>query len=216
MFWRENLNIYLDESGDLGFKPRGTNYFTIAFIVTENRYNLKRCVKRTKRKFKIPPEIEIKGSATRKEIKEDLFKRIGKLQVEIHSITVKKKNVKRRLRQDTNILYNYMVGLSLVERILEAKKGETVTIVVDRRIISITSGFNFNEYIRYKVWYDGNRQDIELNICHVDSHKAFSIQAIDVICNSVFRKYQRKDSSLIGILQKQGKVKTEKRLFFSI
>lgn len=209
------MNIYLDESGDLGFEPGGTDYFTIAFIVTENRYNLKRCVKRIKRKFKIPPEIEIKGSTTRKEIKEDLLKRIGKLQVEIHSITVKKNKVKKRLRQDTNILYNYMVGLSLVERIFEAKKGETVTIIVDRRIISITSGFNFDEYIRYKVWYEGNRQDIELNIYHVDSHKTFCIQAIDVICNSIFRKYQRNDLSLIEMLQKQGKIRTEKRLFFS-
>jgi len=208
------MYIYLDESGDLGFEPGGTDYFTISFIVTGNRYGLKRCVKRTKRKFKIPPEIELKGSTTRKEIKEDLLKRIGKLQVEIHSITVMKSNVESKLRKDTNILYNYMVGLSLVERILKMEKGGTVTIVVDRRIISITSGFNFNEYMRYKIWYEGNRQDIALNIYHVDSHKAFSIQAIDIICNSIFRKYQRDDLSLIEVLQKQGRIKSDKSLFF--
>lgn len=132
--------------------------------------------------------------------------------MEVHAITVKKENVEPKLRKDTNILYNYMVGLSLVERILQEPVGAKVVINVDRRIISITSGFNFNEYLRYKIWYERERRDIDLDIHHLDSHKAYAIQGIDVICNSIFRKYSSNNYGLFNIIR--GKVKSDKKLFF--
>ena len=113
----------------------------------------RRCVKAVKIKHHIPREVELKGNTTREVVKKDLLSRFLKLDMEVHAITVKKENVEPKLRKDTNILYNYMVGLSLVERILWEPAGAKVVINVDRRIISITSGFNFNQYLSYKIWY---------------------------------------------------------------
>jgi len=149
------LYIYLDESGDLGFSGESTPYFSIAFLVIEKSVLFKRCVKRIKIKYGIPRDEELKGSTTQKEIKTALLKRIRELPVEIRSITVKKENVEDKLRMDANILYNYMVGLSLVEKILQLPKNSDVIVVVDRRITSITSGFKFDEYLRYKIWFEG-------------------------------------------------------------
>jgi len=206
------MYVYLDESGDLGFGQGGTKYFTIAFVVAENPVPFRRCVKRVKIKHHIPRDVELKGNTTRALIKKDLLGRFMKLDMEVHAITVKKKNVEPKLRRDTNILYNYMVGLSLVERILEEPVNARVVINVDRRIIAITSGFNFNEYLRYKIWYEGERRDINLEIQHLDSHEAYAIQGIDVICNSIFKKYNSNNYRLFNIIQ--GKVKSDKRLFF--
>ena len=206
------MYVYLDESGDLGFGQGGTKYFTIAFVIAETPILFRRYVKAVKTKHHIPRQVELKGSTTREVIKKDLLSRFLKLDMEVHAITVKKENVEPKLRKDTNILYNYMVGLSLVERILQEPGGAKVVIDVDRRIISITSGFNFDQYLRYKIWYEKERRDIDLEIHHLDSHQAYAIQGIDVICNSIFRKYNSNNYSLFNIIR--GMVKSDKKLFF--
>ena len=207
------ISIYLDESGDLGFGQGGSKYFTIAFVVVKDPIHFIRCVKETKIKHNIPRNVELKGNTTKAVIKEDLLGKLQKLNIEVHAITARKKNVEPKLRKDTNILYNYMVGLLLVERILSEPKGAKVIINVDRRVIAITSGFKFNEYLRYKTWYEGQRQDIDLEIHHRDSHKNYAIQGIDIICNSIFKKYNSNNYELFNIIQ--GKVKSDRRLFFN-
>jgi len=206
------VHIYLDESGDLGFGQGGTEYFTIAFVAVSDPVAFRRCVKAVKMRHHIPREVELKGNTTREIIKKDLLTRFLRLDLEVHAITVKKENVEHKLRKDTNILYNYMVGLSLVERILLEPVGARVVINVDRRVISITSGFNFNQYLRYKIWYERERQDLDLRIHHLDSHEAYPIQGIDIICNSIFRKYNSGNCTLFNVIR--GKVKSDKRLFF--
>lgn len=206
------MYVYLDESGDLGFGEGGTRYFTIAFVVMEDPIPFRRCVKQVKRKYDIPKNEELKGNTTRAVIKKDLLNKFLKLDIEVHAITVKKKNVELKLRRDTNILYNYMVGLSLVERILQEPAGAKVIVDVDRRITSITSGSRFNEYLKYKIWYEKERQDVDLEINHLDSHAAYAIQGIDVICNGIFRKYNSNNYALFNIIQ--DKVRSDRRLFF--
>jgi hypothetical protein len=164
-------------------------------------------------KYSIPRSVELKGNTTRGIIKEDLLFRFQKIDMELHAITVRKKNVDPKLRKDTNILYNYVVGLSLVDRVIEETAGAKVSINVDRRVISITSGFKFNEYIRYKVWYENKRPDIDLEIKHLDSHRNHAIQGIDVICNSIFKKYNSNNYGLFKIIG--NRVKSDRRLFFS-
>ena len=207
------LNIYLDESGDLGFSQGSSKYFTIAFVVVKDPVLFARCVKETKIRYKIPRKVELKGSTAREVVKKDLLNKLRKLDIEIHAITVKKKNIDARLRKDKNILYNYIVGLLLVDCILAKPAGTKVLINVDRRVISVTSGFKFNEYLKYKIWYENARQDIDLEVRHLYSHTKHSIQGIDVICNSLFRKYNSNNPTLFNIIK--DKVKCEKRLFFS-
>ena len=207
------IYIYLDESGDLGFEHGGTKYFTIVFAIVKSPIHFKRCVKKVKVKYHIPRDEELKGYTTRESIKKDLLRRFAKLDIEVHAITARKKNVDLKLRKDTNILYNYVVGLSLIERILQEPADASVLINVDRRVISITSGFKFNDYLRYKIWYEGRRPDINLEIKHLDSHENYAIQGIDVICNSIFRKYSSNNCRLFNIIQ--SKVGSDKRLFFS-
>jgi len=207
------MYIYLDESGDLGFGEGSTEYFTIAFIVLEIPVLFSRCIRHIKEKYNIPQSVELKGNKTRKAIKKDLLQRLCHLNIEIHAITVKKENVDEKLRSNTNILYNYMVGLSLVKRVLQEQRNAKVIVQVDKRITSVTSGFRFNDYLKYKILYEAERRDINLNIHHLESHSSYAIQGIDVICNSIFRKYNSCDSSLFDVIR--SKVKSDRRLFFS-
>lgn len=205
------MYIYLDESGDLGFGQGGSKYFTIAFSVMKNPIPFRRYVKKVKIKHNIPRDVELKGNTTRLFIKEELLNKFAGLEIEVHAITVKKANVLPKLRRNTNILYNYMVGLSLAERILAEKLPIKVSINIDRRVISVPA-LQIEEYLKSKIWLEGKRLDIDIKINHLDSHEAYAIQGIDIICNSVFRKYNWNNYRLFNIIQ--SKVKSDKKLFF--
>jgi hypothetical protein len=207
------MYVYLDESGDLGFSQRSTRYLTIAFVVLENPIPFGRCVRKIKKKYGIPRNVELKAYNTKELIKSDLLNSFMSHDMEFHAITVKKSNVEPKLRRNTNILYNYTVGLLLVERILKEPKDTKVVINVDRRIIKVPTGFNFNQYLINKIWYENERSDIDLNIYHLDSSQSYAIQGIDVVCNSIFRKYNSTYYRLFNIIK--GKVKSDKRLFFN-
>jgi hypothetical protein len=208
------IYIYLDESGDLGFSGGGSKYFTIAFLVTERPVEVKRVIKRIKQKYKIPRNVELKANTTKRNIRKDLLNKFSRLEIEIQSITVKKKNVDLKLQGDTNILYNYMVGLSLGERIVRSElQNAKVNIIVDKRTISVTSGFKFDEYLKYKVWYEKGRKDIDFQIQHLESHRVYGLEAIDNIVNAIFRKYNSSDFELFNIIQ--GEITYDKTLFFN-
>lgn len=202
--------IYLDESGDLGFSPGSSNYFVITFIATKDKTPLKRAVRKVKNKYQLPYSFELKGNTTPPKIKEELLKRIASLDIDISTIVMNKAKVTPRLRQDTNILYNYVLGLIVVPYIC---KQSLVTIVVDRRVVSVTSGFKLDEYLAYKVWYE-NLAEVLMQIQHEDSKWTLSLQAADVVCNSIFRKYESGDERFYNLIR--GKIKEELKLFMQV
>ena len=206
-------HFYLDESGDLGFSEGSSNYFTIAFIGVQDTVELLRVIRKVKRKYGISRNDELKGSSTRDPIKIDLLSRLSQLDIEIYSITARKRNVEEKLQRDKNILYNYILGLLLVDRIISEKANSHICINVDKRITSVTSGFKLNDYLKYKIWYEAKRPDINMSINHCDSRLFDAIQGIDVICNSIYKKYSSNNYTFFNVIK--NKVKEDRRLFFT-
>ncbi len=204
------MTIYLDESGDLGFGSGGSKYFVISFIVTNNPDQIKRVVRDAKIKFNLPTNYEIKGSGTTPRVKNYLLQRLAQTDIEIHAIVMNKLNVYERLRSDENILYNYVLGLVLVPCLVNTGQ-QKVSIVVDKRIVSVTSGFKLDEYLKYKVWYE-NLKDVDMSIHHEDSKYTLGIQAVDVISNSIYRKYEIGDETYYNVVKSL--IKENKKLFF--
>ena len=196
--------IYLDESGDLGFSGGGSDHFIITFLCTDDTIGLKRAVRVTKKRYKLPKKYELKGSGSPARIKKHLLKELSKLDIEVHSIVMKKSNVIPRLRRDKNILYNYVLGRVLVPYVLTQ---QYVSITVDRRGPPV----KLDEYLKCKVWYE-KFDNVEMNILHADSRSTPEIQAVDVISYSIFRKYERKDDFLYKLIE--SKIERERNLVF--
>ena len=62
-----------------------------------------------------------------------------------------------------------------------------------------------------KVWYE-NLADVDMQIQHEDSKWTLEIQAADVVCNSIFRKYESGNDRFYNLIR--GKIKEEQQLFF--
>lgn len=202
--------IYLDESGDLGFGAGGTKYFVILFVVANDEIALKRHVRRVKKKHKIPRDVEIKATTSSPGLRMDILRSIAQTDIEVYSITTYKPGVHERLRSDTNILYNYAIGLLLIPYLVE-KAFERVSIVVDQRITRISRGLRFDDYIRTELW-GRYRVYTDIRIHHLDSRESLGLQAVDFVSNALFRARERNEWGYWNLVR--DKAKDTKRLFF--
>ena len=197
--------IYLDESGDLGFKKGSTKYFVISFIAMDTKTNL--LLKR-----KIGRDIEIKGSKSNHSLRTDVLKEICSLPIDIYSITTKKQGINKSLRKDTNIFYNYMVNLILVPYI-ERSKISNLCLIADLRINKVSKGMRFGDYLKYKLFFENSLYKIKLEIEYLDSLTSYGLQAVDFIANSIFKSYEQSNDRYCRVLR--GSIIEDKHLYFN-
>ena len=206
--------IYLDESGDLGFKKGSTKYFVISFIAMDTKTNLilKRKIKKVKKRHKIGKDVEIKANKSNHSLRVDVLKEICSLPIEIYSITTKKQGINKSLRKDTNIFYNYMVNLILVPYIERSKIGN-LCLIADLRINKVSKGMRFGDYLKYKLLFENNLYKIKLDIIYLDSFTSYGLQAVDFIANSIFKSYEQADDRYCRALR--GSIIEDKHLYFN-
>ena len=198
--------IYLDESGDLGWKfdlpyRRGgsSRYITIAsLVVSKSKKHLpKRLVKGLYKKFKWSPSIEKKWSEMTIEERVWFTKKANELHIKYPedvkylSITVKKENVELHIRSDPNKLYNYMIGLSLLN---EMKGHEQVEFIPDPRSIKVESGNSLHDYLQTKLWFEMQSTTI-LTTKPCDSAASRNIQFSDMLSGIVQGHFEDGNSS---------------------
>lgn len=200
------MYIYLDESGDLGWtldKPYrhggSSRYLTIiSLLVPDNLRHLpKRIVKELYQHEGFNPNTEIKGADLNQNQKL-FFVNLATSMMQKHpdvkllSITVYKPNVQSHIRSDPNKLYNYMIGLSLLDKI---KMCKDVYFVPDPRSIKVKSGNSLIDYLQTKLWFDLN-SSATIHQENISSNASRNIQFVDIISNIVGHHYEYHNNSL--------------------
>lgn len=215
------MYIYLDESGDLGWKfdapyrkGGSSRHITISTLtVPDNKKHLpKRLIKKLYEKYKWDPKIEIKWSDMSVPQREEFAKRAVKLfndhdDISYHAITVKKENVLDHIRNDENKLYNYMIKLLLLD---EMAKYDEVVFVPDPRSIKVESGNSLHDYLQTCLWFEKN-VSTKLYTKPQDSASNRNIQYADMLSGVVQGNYEDRKRNAWDILN--GSL-TSKRLYF--
>lgn len=220
------MNIYIDESGDLGWtfdKPNrnggSSRYITISgiMILPEEEKFVKRFIKDIYKKYNLTPRIEKKGANFTIEHSRFITSQLNKIinkspSFRIITITAYKPNIFEALRRDKNIFYNYMLGLLLREKILNY---DSVNINIDKRTIKVSQGDSFPDYIKTQVWGNGHDIDIECNF--LDSSSNEMIWFADWYSNFVWRHFEDSSSESYELLIKNpiSSVFLENKLFFN-
>lgn len=191
-----NALIYLDESGDLGWnfdKPYreggSSRFLTIASLVINpsKKHLTKRLIKNLYNKFKWPPKIEKKWSDMKLSEREYFADKAASLRnrnpndIRYLSITVRKENVQPHIRRDSNKLYNYMIGLSLIN---EMSRHQTVVLMPDPRNIKIESGNSLHDYLQIKLWFE-KQVPTSLDTTPINSSSSLNIQFADMLSGIV-------------------------------
>lgn len=207
------MNIYLDESGDLGFSKGSSKFFVVTLLFTRDSRPLGRCLKKARHKklkksLRERPEIKAYESTNR--IRKQVLTCLATKDIEIHSVVLNKKNVYPRLRKVKNKLYNYVTGL-LIEDCAQLSE-PTLTLVVDKRATGRIIE-EFDNYIRFKVDSKLSQKPPTLfRIYHKPSESDPGIQAVDFISYAVFRELEYSERELYSLID--SKVTVKKRLFF--
>lgn len=104
------------------------------------------------------PNSELKGSSLNQQTKEFIAIKTVRLlakhpDIAIGSITVRKEHVASHIQNDPNKLYNYMIKLSILDKI---SNYTSVNLIRDNRSVKVKSGNCLIDYLQISLWFDMN------------------------------------------------------------
>lgn len=212
--------IYLDESGDLGFdssKQKTSKYFVISVLFISSEKEKKGVDKIIKKIFRGFTKREIKHHPnTLHCFKEKPVTRLRLLRllkekdVYVMSIYLNKSKVYSRLQDEKQVLYNYVTNI-LLDRIFTKKLiplDEKIYLVASRRETNKFLNENFAQYLEHQSSLNHKvKIDIHIRAPHEDK----SLQVVDFVCWSIYKKLEHGDSSYVDIIQ--SKIVEENPLF---
>ncbi len=201
--------LYVDESGDLGFDFENKNpshFFTITILLTHSNNDnkrLKSAVDKTVKR-KLNPKNkrkrvvkELKGSETSFAVKQYFYTHCDSLNFGLYSITINKKKVNPELQSNKARLYNYILRV-LIDQI-DLSQISSLNLILDR----CKNQKEIAECNRYLVNNISGRliPEASINISHEDSQHIKQLQAVDVFCYGIARKYNQSDTNWFEVFR---------------
>ncbi len=196
--------IYLDESGDLGFdfsKPKTTRKCVVTALVCFSaaaERDFKKAVHRTlkkkvnRRKNKSRWVEELKGTGTSLAVKQYFLRQVRCEDWAVYTLVLNKARVSEPLRAKAGKkkLYNFLARL-LIEKLPIREAVANVRLIIDRSKTGDEIS-DFNQYV------ENHLQAIlplntGLTIEHLVSQERAGLQAVDLFCWGVSRKYEHCD-----------------------
>jgi hypothetical protein len=203
--------IYLDESGDLGWKfdadfKRGgsSRYLTIAAAVIKqpkDESKLERVIRGFYKSRKRAVKNELKSTDLSSKERSLFAAKLVDIktsndEIKFFSMTVRKEMVNDSFRAHPNGLYNYMVKLLLLN---EMSNHDEVNFIPDARTVSVELKNSLNDYLRTEL--AGLGASTKLNTTPWESKNSLSLQFVDTLANIIWSRHeydQSKHYSLIS------------------
>lgn len=191
--------IFIDESGDLGFKKASSKWFLFAVVIIDDSRALERIVKKVWKTLKNKKSGELHATHDSNKTRQKLLEIVGDLEnIEIVSILIDKNTIKNQ--RNKNYLYNYTL-YSSIDVLFEREmidKNESIYIYIDKKdtkkLISDSLINNFLNHLKVKY------KNI-ISITLQSSHNDKSLQVVDFIAWAIFRKYERKDEIFYNLIK---------------
>jgi len=113
------VDVYIDESGDIGFGEKSSPFFVIAALIVYEPHQIERCFlkirkNRPKKKYRELPELKFNNSD--KVIKRRVLECLAQANIEFWCSVLRKDQLYEHLRKQPQIVYNYLTG-SLIAKI---------------------------------------------------------------------------------------------------
>jgi hypothetical protein len=191
------MQIYIDESGNLGKKTR---FFVLASLIPNKPKRIKNIIKRSCVKFGSGDSIldEIKASCLSFPEKQNILMKLNKKDDFTCSyIVADKKYIIPEILQDKNICYNYL-AYHLLRPIIRGVDDD-IQVILDNHTIKVSSINSLSDYIKieaYTKW--GFKKNITFE--YHDSKEYKNLQAIDVIANTIYGRYNYNAQHLYNLL----------------
>lgn len=205
--------IFLDESGDLGFKKKSSKWFIFTIVLTNKHRKIEKVVKKIrsglKKKYKKVNELHAYHCLPA--VKTKMLKLLSEVKdLKVLCVILNKKKVYGDLRNQKNYLYNYTANI-LLDRLHNKKLveiDEPIDLYIDQRDTNKFIRENFEKYLKSNFKKRGNGK---VRIKIKPSHTEKCLQAVDFISWAIFRKYESGDYEYYEMIK--NKVIEENLLF---
>lgn len=198
--------IFIDESGDLGFEKGKSNskYFILTALFIPEKKSLEKLIKKIHSTLR--KKVKAIGGGVLHSVKEKpttrkrLLKLLLQIKLSIMVIYLDKTKVYTDLQNEKHILYNYITNI-LIDRIFNKKlidKDKNIVLIASKRETNKYLNLNFRDYLK-SVIKNNHKLDIEVLIKTPSEEK--SLQVVDFVSWSVFRKYESGDSEYYKIIK---------------
>jgi len=187
--------MYLDESGCMGFdfeNKQSSRYFVITVLVCRDELmdkHLQNAIIRTIKNKLGNKANELKGAKTELKVKTYFLTQLHKLAVrdfEIYAVIIDKRRLLKTNTQNKPHLYNQITGM-LLQQITIQDKG-TVKLIVDKCKDKYEMRV-FDDYIKRQL-----NLEMPFFIHHYSSRASMGLQAVDLFCWGIYRKYEHQDA----------------------
>lgn len=194
-------NLYLDESGDLGFdfvNKKPSRFFVVSVLAIEgydqNRRLFAGVKKTVARKLNPRPKRhrivqELKGSQTTIEVKKYFHSQVESIDFKIYAIVLNKRRVYDSLTKNKARVYNFVSRLLLDKIPLDVANSQ-VNFVIDKSK-SKPEILDFNKYIRTAL-ESKIKPSVPLDINHLNSCENCGLQAVDMFSYGIFEGHERR------------------------
>jgi tetrahydromethanopterin S-methyltransferase subunit G len=213
--------IFLDESGDLGFnfkKKKTSRYFVVTLLYTERKEPLEKIVKKIFRGFRQTGKSHatnvIHAYKESRITNERILKHLNELDVEIHSVSIHKKNIPKSIRSDIHVLYRLIVS-SLLCVLLDARQSitdEPIYIVVSQRETNKSLNKEFIESVQKFL----ERYDKNISVTLASPAKEKGLQIVDAVSWSIYQKYEYGNTDYCDLISQRLNESDQKYVLLSI
>lgn len=205
--------IFLDESGDLGFKKSSSRWFVFTIAIISNARSLERVIKKIwkplKEKHKKLGELHAyhADDITRTRV----LRKLSQIpDLKVLCVVLNKEKVYVDLQNQKNYLYNYTANILLDRLHLQKSlnEDEPINLYIDKKDTKKMLSENFLNYLTDSMT---SRRKAPFSAILHTSHENKSLQAVDFISWAIFRKYERGDYEFYEIIK--DKIIDERLLF---
>lgn len=206
------MYVFLDESGGLSFdftKGGTTRFFVVCLLViptSEDHRKIINAVERTihhklhkGRKPKRPTD-ELKGSQSHASTQRYFYRQASAASFSIYTLILSKATVAETLRRQPGRLYD-LLATDLLGRCPFHQAQERIILTLDRRKSSgEIKAFNQALLIQLQARLPVTRP---IDIFHLHSWERRGLQAVDLFCWGIFRKYERGDTTWYDVFRER-------------
>jgi hypothetical protein len=201
MIWSYSTDyLYIDESGDLGYK--GSKYLVIsAILIRQNNKTLDKIVKTVRKKFfkEIKKNKELKATESSININKYIINALNKTDSEIFSVILKKESrYKLDYNEDKNKLYDLVA--SEIAKQIAIQDHLKIIIDLSKKQSEIR---NFNRRFESKL---NNKNNFRIKIHHGHSHSYRGLQIADCIAWSYFQQFENNNDDYVKLLNLKTKI----------
>lgn len=185
--------IFLDESGDLGFKPASSKWFLFTIVLTNNHRKIEKIVKKVKSGLRKGKKNihELHAYDSLESTRRKMLKLLSEIEdLKVLCIVLNKKKVHVDFKNQKNYLYNYTANILL--ELLHSKEiidvDEPIFLYIDQKDTNKNLRNTLEEYLKDNF---GKRGNGKMVIKIKPSHSERCLQSVDFVSWAIFRKYEK-------------------------